>query len=60
LQFYDAATTPPKGTMLTMAFGATMWIGVGVLAALALGRASRIGACPLDRCSCQLTCPPPR
>ncbi len=37
-----------KGTMLEMVIGVTVWVGLGTLAALAVGRASRIGACPTD------------
>jgi hypothetical protein len=38
--------------------GATVWIGLGTLAALALGRASRIGARPVDVRSQRLICLP--
>jgi hypothetical protein len=34
--------------MLEMTIGMTVWIGLGTLAALAVGRASRIGARPVD------------
>ena len=34
--------------MLELVIGVTVWVGLGTLAALAVGRASRIGACPTD------------
>jgi hypothetical protein len=34
--------------MLGMMIGMTVWIGLGTLAAVAVGRASRMGASPAD------------
>jgi hypothetical protein len=42
-----------------MAIGVTVWVGLGTLAALAVGRASRIGACPAEG-ACRRLIDPPR
>jgi hypothetical protein len=47
-----------KKTMLEMAIGVTMWIGLGTLAALAVGRASRIGRNPAKAGARRAVCPP--
>jgi hypothetical protein len=44
--------------MLEMTIGVTVWIGLGTLAAIAVGRASRIGGRPGDAPPRRLSCPP--